>query len=95
MTATLTDVEFASAGGATTLTLGPEAISALVEALAGHVAPTTQPSPYMTVVEAAAYLRAPRHRVDGLLSARKLTRHKDGSRTLVSRAEVEAHVVAQ
>jgi excisionase family DNA binding protein len=95
MTLTLADVEFAAAGGTTTLTLGPEAFLALVYALAEHLVPSTQASPYLTVDEAAEYLRAPRHRVYGLLSERKLTRYKDGSRTLVSREEVEAHVAAQ
>jgi excisionase family DNA binding protein len=46
----------------------------------------------MTVVEAADYLRCSRQRVDDLLSQRRLTRHKDGSRTLVSRAEIERHL---
>ena len=55
-------------------------------------APPPEPSPYLTVEEAAAFLRCKRQRVDDLLSARRLTRHKDGSRTLVSRAELEAHV---
>jgi excisionase family DNA binding protein len=49
-------------------------------------------SPYMTVVEAAAYLRCDRQRIDDLLSQRRLTRHKDGTRTLVSRAELEHYV---
>ena len=49
-------------------------------------------SPYLTVAEAAEYLRAKPQRVHDLLSARRLTRYKEGSRTLVSRAELEAHV---
>jgi excisionase family DNA binding protein len=47
-------------------------------------------SPYMTVPEAAELLRCKRQRIDDLLSARKLTRHKEGRRTLLLRAEVEA-----
>lgn len=48
-------------------------------------------SPYMTIPEAAEYLRcSSRQRVDDLLSSGRLTRFKDGARTLVSRAEVEA-----
>jgi len=50
-------------------------------------------SPYMTVAEAADYLRCRRQRVDDLLSSRRLTRHKDGSRTLVARREIEAYVM--
>ena len=53
------------------------------------------PSPYLSVVEAAEYLRAKRHRVDDLLSRGTLTRFKDGARTLVSRAELEAYVQGQ
>ncbi len=46
----------------------------------------------MTVIEAAEFLRCTRQRIDDLLSQRRLTRHKDGSRTLVSRVEVEEHL---
>src|SRR6266851_1548479 len=49
-------------------------------------------SPYMTIPEAAAYARCKRQRIDDLLSSRRLTRHKDGRRTLVSRAELDAHL---
>jgi excisionase family DNA binding protein len=49
-------------------------------------------SPYMTIVEAAEYLRSKRQRVDDLLSAERLTRIKDGSRTLVARAELEQYL---
>jgi len=50
-------------------------------------------SPYMTIPEAAALLRCSRQRVDNLLSARRLTRVKDGRRTLVLRSEIEQHLV--
>jgi excisionase family DNA binding protein len=43
---------------------------------------------FMTIPEAADLLRSKRKRVDDLLSAGRLTRHKDGSRTLVSRVEL-------
>ncbi|WP_217913790.1 helix-turn-helix domain-containing protein [Miltoncostaea marina] len=49
-------------------------------------------SPYLTIDEAAAYLRCRRQRVDDLLSQRRLSRVKDGSRTLISRAELEAYL---
>jgi excisionase family DNA binding protein len=49
-------------------------------------------SPYLTIPEAAEFLRAKRHRVDDLLSSGRLTRHKEGSRTLVLRAELEAYM---
>jgi excisionase family DNA binding protein len=50
------------------------------------------PSPYMTIPEAAAYLRCRRQRVDDLLSQRRLTRVKDGGRTLIARAELDAYL---
>lgn len=49
-------------------------------------------SPYLTVAEAADYLRCSRERIHALLTQRRLTRHKDGGRTLVLRSEVEAYV---
>jgi excisionase family DNA binding protein len=52
-----------------------------------------EPSPYLSVPEAATLLRAKPQRVHDLLSAGKLTRFKDGGRTLVLRAEVETLVV--
>jgi len=49
-------------------------------------------SPYLTVAEAAEYLRASRQRVYDLLSSGRLSRHKDGSRVLVSRAELDGYL---
>jgi len=49
-------------------------------------------SPYLTVREAAEYLRAKPQRIYDLLSSRRLTRYKDGSRVLVSRAELDANL---
>lgn len=49
-------------------------------------------SPYLTVPEAAAYLRCKRQRIDDLLSQGVLTRVKEGGRTLVGRAEIDAHL---
>ncbi len=49
-------------------------------------------SPYLTVPEAAAYLRCKRQRVDDLLSQGALSRVKDGARTLIARAELEAYL---
>jgi excisionase family DNA binding protein len=70
-----------------------EQIALLVlEMLDGRAAAVEPASPYLTVEEAAGFLRCERQRVYDLLSSRRLTRHKDGRRTLISRAEVEAHV---
>jgi excisionase family DNA binding protein len=51
-------------------------------------------SPYLTVVEAAGYLRCSRQRIDDLLSQGRLTRRKDGARTLVERAELDTYLGA-
>lgn len=50
-------------------------------------------SDYLTVAETAELLRSSRQRVYDLLSDGRLTRHKDGSRVLVSRAELVAHLL--
>jgi excisionase family DNA binding protein len=52
-------------------------------------------SPYLTIPEAAELLRCSRQRVDDLLSQRRLRRFKDGSRTLVARAEIECYLEAR
>jgi len=49
--------------------------------------------PYLSVREAAEYLRCSRQRVYDLLSQGALTRLKDGTRVLVARAEVDAYLV--
>lgn len=67
-------------------------------ALAAAVAPSHESemaSPYMTIPEAAEYLRCSRQRVDDLLSQRRVARYKDGRRTLVSRTEVEEYLRKQ
>lgn len=48
--------------------------------------------PYLSVREAADYLRCSRQRVYDLLSQGALTRLKDGTRVLVARAEVDAYL---
>jgi excisionase family DNA binding protein len=53
---------------------------------------SSPPSPYMSVPEAASYLRCSRQRIDDLLSSKRLTRVKEGNRTLVSRVEIEGHL---
>jgi excisionase family DNA binding protein len=49
-------------------------------------------SPYLTIPEAAELLRCRRQRVDDLLSQRRLTRVKDGGRTLIARSELEPYL---
>jgi excisionase family DNA binding protein len=76
------------------VTLPGETVSALASVLAGHLPAPEQPdpSPFLTVAEAAVYLRASRQRVYDLLSSRRLPRHRDGARVLVRRADLEAYV---
>ena len=71
------------------VTLDGEALAAIAAQV-----PVQPPAtgPYMTVPEAAEFLRCSRQRIYDLLSARRLARHKDGSRTLVLRAELERYV---
>jgi excisionase family DNA binding protein len=70
--------------------LDEEALAAIGAALPS--APVEPERPFLTIPEAADLLRAKRQRVDDLLSAGKLPRHKDGARTLVSRAELLAYL---
>ena len=76
----------------------------VLDAIAAHAAQLVleqlQPaenghSPYLTIAEAATFLRSKRHRVDDLLSRGTLTRHKDGSRTLILRAELEDYIAGK
>ncbi len=78
------------------------ALEQLVDELAAAIAPRVaelvaealkQPSDgYMSVSDAASVIGCERQRIYDLLSQGRLTRFKDGSRTLISRAELEAHV---
>ena len=52
-------------------------------------------SPYLTVGEAAAFLRAKPQRVYDLLSSHRLTRFKDGRRVLIARAEIENYLTSR
>jgi excisionase family DNA binding protein len=82
------------------LELGPMVLpAAAVEAIAARAAElvleqlgSALSSPYLTVPETAQYMRCSRQRIDDLLSQGRLTRHKDGARTLVERAEVDAYL---
>jgi excisionase family DNA binding protein len=47
---------------------------------------------FLTVPEAAAVLRSKRQRVDDLLSSGRLSRVKDGSRTLIRREQLLAYL---
>jgi excisionase family DNA binding protein len=75
------------------VSLSPEALNALAVKVAEliHVPEQRPPaSPYMTVAQAAEYICAKPQRIYDLVSAGRLKRYKDGSRVLVSRAELDA-----
>lgn len=76
------------------VTLPTETIGALAAVLARHLpAPEPRdPSPFLTVAEAAVYLRASRQRVYDLLSSRRLPKHRDGARVLIRRADLDAYL---
>jgi excisionase family DNA binding protein len=86
---------------ALTLQLPPEVLASLREQLKAEVLAELRAlsslegsasSPWLTVEEAANRLRCKRQRIYDLLSQRKLSRHKEGGRTLVCRGEVDALV---
>ncbi len=78
-------------GVALALDVPPEVVEQIAEraaAIIEHKAPAA--SPWLTVGEAAEYLRCPKSRVYSLVSARRIPFVKDGSRTLFSRVELDA-----
>jgi excisionase family DNA binding protein len=52
-------------------------------------------SPWLSTDEAAAYLRCPRSRVFDLTSQRRLKVHKDGSRNLYRREDLDAYLTGE
>jgi excisionase family DNA binding protein len=79
-----------------TLELAPDQLAELAVRVANLLStsasgPATR-SPYLTVAEAAEYLRCSRERIHALLTQRRLARHKDGGRTLILRSELESYV---
>jgi excisionase family DNA binding protein len=90
------------------LTLPPQLLEQLVAAVADSLAPRLadelapriadelehRAAPFVTVDEAAEYLRCDRQRIYDLCSSNRLSRHKDGSRVLINRQELEAHLKA-
>src|SRR3954451_8903034 len=76
---------FGASGGWGSLTVAvpPEWVEAIARRAASIVeerSSAVRESPYLSVAEAAAYLRAKPQRVYDLLSAGRLNRYKDGSR---------------
>jgi excisionase family DNA binding protein len=69
-----------------------EQIAKRAAEMAAQVAPAVNQSPYLSVAEAAAFLRTRRQRIDDLLSEGLLTHIKDGNRTLIARDELAAYL---
>ncbi len=71
-------------------------LDALAQRLAPRMSETftsSHPSPaWLGVTAAAEYLSCPTSRVYALVSARRIPFHKDGSRTLFDRTELDAWV---
>lgn len=57
------------------------------------VAPTAAESKFLSIAEAADFLRCKPQRIYDLCSSGQLERHKDGSRVLVRRADLVAHLL--
>jgi excisionase family DNA binding protein len=74
--------------------LDGDALDALAERLAPRLAKPAQPDGWLTVTEAAEYLRCPKSRVYSLVSARRIPFVKDGSRTLFRRSELDSWLLA-
>ena len=79
------------------MTLPADAVEAIAERAAELVLArlAERESPYLSVDEAAGYLRCARQRIYDLCSAGRLTRFKDGSRVLVARAELDSLVAPE
>ena len=71
-----------------------EAIAARVAELLSAPAPATA-SPFLTVAEAAAYMRCGKQRVYDLVSEGRLPRVKDGARLLLRCADLDAYLAAR
>lgn len=73
-----------------TLDLPGELVERIAERAADLVAERqSSVSHWLTVDEAAEYLRCPKSRIYSLVSARRIPFVKDGSRTLFDRAELD------
>lgn len=72
-----------------------EAIAARAADLVSERLESEPASPYLSIPEAAEYLRSSRQRVYDLLSSGRLTRFKDGARVLVSRVELDRYLAGE
>jgi excisionase family DNA binding protein len=69
--------------------LDDDALDQLAERLAPRLATSTSTDGWLTVIEAADYLRCPTSRIYSLVSARRIPFVKDGSRTLLRRSALD------
>lgn len=77
------------------LDVPPDLVEAIAERSAEIVLErqgTTESMPYMTVDEAAKYMRCRPKRIYDLTSQRRLPFIKDGSRTLLRRVDLDAYL---
>jgi excisionase family DNA binding protein len=73
-----------------TIDLPEELVERIAERAAELLADRESPaSHWLTVLEAAEYLRCPKSRIYSLVSARRIPHVKDGSRTLFARSELD------
>jgi len=80
------------------LSMGDDAFEAIVSEAVRRLRaelPAGETSPYLTVQEAAEYLRCSRQAIDDLLRRGELSRRKRGRCVLVLRSEVESLVRAE
>jgi excisionase family DNA binding protein len=76
--------------------LPPSTVEAIAqraaEVLAERIEKVSEPAPYLSVAEAAEFLRCGRKRVYDLTGQRRLPYVKDGSRTLLRRVDLIAYL---
>jgi excisionase family DNA binding protein len=70
--------------------LDGDALDTLAERLLPRLEAPAHTDGWLTVGEAAGYLRCPKSRLYSLVSARRIPFVKDGSRTLFRRSELDA-----
>lgn len=71
--------------------LDEQSIAALADALAARL-PRQASSPWLTVPEAAAYLRCPESRVRKLVMVRAIPHHREGRRVLFNVGELDEFI---
>ena len=77
---------------ALTIALSDEQLEQLAALFAPRVAAPSPTSPWLNVPEAAEYLRSPKSRIYALASVREIPVHRDGSRLLFHRDELDAWI---